>query len=221
MAFDSSQPFEPALLGRKRPGRYYRGALKRGFDLALVLVLTPPALLILTPFALAIWLSGGAPFYSQLRIGRNGRPFRMWKLRSMQRNADALLAAHLAADPQARREWQRFQKLRNDPRITRIGRFIRRSSIDELPQLWNVLTGDMSFVGPRPMLEEQRAIYPGTAYYQMRPGLSGYWQIAARNEASFAERAVYDSRYFQELSFLTDLTVILRTFRVVLRGAGC
>jgi len=221
MAFDSSQTFESRLLAQNRARGFYRGALKRGFDLALVLLLALPALVILIPFALAIWLSGGAPFYSQIRIGRNGRPFRMWKLRSMVPDAERLLQAHLAADPAARREWERYQKLRNDPRVTPIGRFIRKSSIDELPQLFNVLTGDMSFVGPRPMLAEQRDIYPGTAYYAMRPGLSGYWQIAARNESSFAERALYDTRYFQDLSFLTDLWVLLRTFRVVLRGAGC
>ena len=221
MAFDTSHPFETALLEHRQTGRFYRIALKRGFDLLLVALLALPALALIVPFALSIWLSGGAPFYSQMRIGRDGKPFRMWKLRSMKRGADRILQEHLEADAGARREWEHYQKLRNDPRITRIGRFIRKTSIDELPQLWNVLRGDMSLVGPRPMLAEQRDIYPGTAYYAMRPGLSGYWQIAARNESSFAERAFYDTRYFHDLSFVTDLSVLLRTFRVVLRGSGC
>ena len=139
----------------------------------------------------------------------------------MVSNADALLEQHLACDPAAREEWNRTQKLRHDPRITPIGRMIRKSSLDELPQLWNVLVGDMSLVGPRPMMVDQQEIYPGTAYYALRPGITGFWQTSVRNESSFAERAGFDAAYLRDLSFRTDLHILMRTVRVVLRGTGC
>ena len=124
-----------------------------------------------------IMLDGGSPIYFQKRIGLNGKKFRMWKLRSMVPNADRALAAYLEENPEARAEWDHSQKLRHDPRITRVGLFIRKSSLDELPQLWNVIKGDMSLVGPRPMMMSQRRMYPGTAYYALRPGITGFWQI--------------------------------------------
>ena len=114
----------------------------------------------------------------------------------------------------------RHQKLKNDPRITPLGRFLRRTSLDELPQLWNVLMGDMSIVGPRPMMCNQRALYPGTEYYVMRPGITGFWQTSARNESSFHERAGFDQAYYRAVSLRTDLAIIWRTFSVVLRGTG-
>jgi lipopolysaccharide/colanic/teichoic acid biosynthesis glycosyltransferase len=135
-------------------------------------------------------------------------------------DAEAVLERYLAQNPEARAEWDRHQKLKNDPRITPLGRFLRRSSLDELPQLWNVLRGDMSIVGPRPMMCNQRALYPGTEYYVMRPGITGYWQTSARNESSFHERAGFDQAYYRSLSFATDLAIIWRTFSVVLRGTG-
>ncbi|PIL21960.1 hypothetical protein P775_01855 [Puniceibacterium antarcticum] len=144
----------------------------------------------------------------------------MWKLRSMVHDADSQLEAHLAADPLARAEWDRSQKLRHDPRITRIGRLIRKTSLDELPQLWNVFSGDMSLVGPRPMMPEQRKMYPGTAYYELRPGITGLWQVSVRNESSFAERAVFDTDYLHRVSIKTDILVLLRTVRVVFHGTG-
>lgn len=117
-------------------------------------------------------------------------------------------------------EWESTQKLKHDPRITRFGRFLRKSSLDELPQLWNVLKGDMSLVGPRPMLPEQRGLYPGLAYYELRPGLTGTWQVSERNESTFSKRAEFDRGYFESLSFLGDLNVLARTVSVVLRGTG-
>lgn len=198
----------------------YRQFAKRLFDIGIVLLALIPVLVILLPLCLLVSLDGHAPFYRQVRIGRGGRVFRMWKLRSMVPDAEAQLQAHLAACPRARAEWARSQKLRNDPRITAVGSIIRKSSLDELPQLFNVLMGDMSLVGPRPMMVSQRSIYPGTAYFAMRPGITGIWQTSARNEASFSERAIFDARYFRELSFGTDLRLICRTFRVVLKGTG-
>ena len=206
---------EPAA----RSGVYSR-RLKRGLDLLLVLLAAPFVVPLVFVLAFLVRRDGGPAFYCQDRIGRDGRVFRIWKLRSMVPDADALLAAHLEAHPEARDEWDRTQKLRDDPRITPVGRLIRKTSLDELPQLWNVVAGDMSLVGPRPMLPAQAPRYPGRAYYRLRPGLTGFWQISSRTQSSFAERAVFDSRYAAELSFLTDLRVLFATVRVVLRGTG-
>ncbi|NBC96897.1 MAG: sugar transferase, partial [Deinococcus-Thermus bacterium] len=128
----------------------YRDVFKRWLDIAIVLLAAPILVPLVGVFALLVTSDGGGPFYRQERVGRNGRTYRMWKLRSMVPDAEAALAAHLAADPEARAEWAHHQKLRNDPRITPVGRFLRTYSFDELPQFWNVLTGDMSLVGPRP-----------------------------------------------------------------------
>ena len=198
----------------------YRNVVKRVFDMFAVLLLAAPALIVLSVLSLVIILTGAVPFYSQRRIGKNGREFRMWKLRSMVPNAEARLEEYLAENPAAREEWDRTQKLKDDPRITPIGRFIRKSSLDELPQLLNVYIGDMSLVGPRPMMCEQRDLYPGKAYFQLSPGITGFWQISERNETSFAERAYYDTSYHQQLSWSTDMWVLLQTVSVVLRGTG-
>lgn len=199
----------------------YRDAIKRALDIALVLIAAPAALLITFVFALLVMRDGHSPFYSQTRVGRGDTGFRMWKLRSMVPNADALLTSHLADNLEARAEWDRDQKLRFDPRITRIGRLIRKTSIDELPQLWNVLRGDMSLVGPRPMMPSQKEIYPGSAYYALRPGITGLWQTSVRNESSFAERAQFDTAYLRELSFANDVRILFKTVGVVMKGTGC
>ena len=146
--------------GTVRPGLYER-SLKRVFDCAVVLLAVPIVAPLVLLLALLIRLDGGPAFYRQERIGLNGRTFRIWKLRSMRVGAEELLAEHLAADAAARAEWETTQKLRDDPRITPIGRQIRKTSLDELPQIWNVLLGDMSLVGPRPMLPDQAPLYPG------------------------------------------------------------
>ena len=112
------------------------------------------------------------------------------------------------------------QKLKNDPRVTKIGQLMRKASLDELPQLWNVLAGEMSLVGPRPMMPEQKNLYPGKAYYSMRPGLTGLWQVSQRNASSFASRADFDTSYAGQLSLRTDLGIIFATVGVVLRGTG-
>ena len=142
----------------------------------------------------------------------------MLKIRTMEPGAEAALARHLAADPAARREWDATQKLRPDPRITPLGRVLRKTSLDELPQLWNVLAGDMSLVGPRPMMPAQRALYPGRAAFALRPGLTGPWQVSARNDTGFAARAGFDADYLAGLSLGRDLAILWRTLAVVLRG---
>ena len=207
--------------GIDRPAAPYARGLKRVLDVALVLAAAPVVVPVVLILALLIACDGGAPVYAQDRVGRGGRRFRMWKLRTMVVGAEDRLAAHLAADPAARAEWDRTQKLRDDPRVTPAGRFLRRTSLDELPQLWNVLTGDMSLVGPRPMMPCQQALYPGEAYYRLRPGLTGPWQVSDRNATAFADRARFDRDYEAALSLTTDLRLLAATLRVVLRGTGC
>lgn len=206
---------------RPSPRGVYRRFAKRALDVTLVVISALPVTVLLLFLSALIALDGRSPLYFQKRVGRNGRIFKMWKLRSMVPDAEAQLESYLNANPDARAEWDLTQKLQYDPRITWIGAFIRKTSLDELPQLVNVLVGDMSLVGPRPMMVDQRTIYPGTAYYAMRPGITGMWQTSVRNESSFSERAIFDARYYRELSFVTDLTLIARTFRVVLKGTGC
>ncbi|MEM9579102.1 MAG: sugar transferase [Pseudomonadota bacterium] len=198
----------------------YSEIIKPVLDMVLVFAALVPTALITGFFALIISLDGHSPFYRQLRIGKNGRSFTMWKLRSMVPNADAVLKSYLDANPDARREWDLTQKLKDDPRITRVGRLIRKTSIDELPQLFNVFKGEMSIVGPRPMMLDQRELYPGVAYYAMRPGITGFWQTSSRNESSFAERAVFDTSYFREMSLRTDMQVMVKTVGVVIAGTG-
>ena len=198
----------------------YEGFGKRLFDLAFVAVIAIPVTLVLAILSLLIAMDGHSPFYVQKRLGLHGKVFRMYKLRSMVPNADKVLAAYLAGNPEARAEWNRNQKLKNDPRVTWIGRLIRKTSLDELPQFLNVLKGEMSVVGPRPMMCDQQDLYPGKEYYEMRPGITGAWQTSVRNESSFRQRAEYDRDYFYRLSLLTDLKIVMRTFGVVLRATG-
>lgn len=208
-------------LDSDRAGSFYNRITKRSFDILCVLLGLPVILPVVAILALATFLFDRSnPFYSQPRVGRNGRIYTIWKLRSMVPDAGSLLAAHLEKDPAARIEWDSTQKLKNDPRITRFGRFLRRSSLDELPQLWNVLSGDMSLVGPRPMMPEQRVLYPGRAYFRLRPGITGAWQVSERNESSFAGRARFDTDYAANVSLFTDLKLLLATVRVVVRATG-
>lgn len=199
---------------------WYRDYGKRFLDVFLVTLTAPIIAMIVAIIAVLVALDGGRPFYTQKRVGRGNRTFRIFKLRSMVPDADERLAQHLASDPSARAEWDAHQKLRNDPRITPIGALLRRTSLDELPQLWNVFIGDMSLVGPRPMMLDQRAMYPGRAYYRMRPGITGPWQVSDRNAVEFKSRAVFDQRYFHDLSLATDLRLLLQTVRAVLRCTG-
>ena len=199
---------------------FYRAFGKRVIDVLLVLIAAPAVVLAMLPMALLVARDGGSPFYTQMRIGRGGRVYRMWKLRTMVPDADAKLAAYLEADAGACAEWTRTQKLKSDPRITGIGRFLRKTSLDELPQVWNVLRGDMSLVGPRPMLEEQRLLYPGRDYYALRPGITGLWQVHSRNDSAFAERARFDTQYNRQMSLGQDLRLLVATVGVVCRATG-
>ena len=202
------------------PKGIYARFFKRLIDVSFIIATAPIVLPIIGIFALLTTRDGGPAFYAQKRIGRDGRTFNCWKIRSMVVDADKVLDQYLAENPEANAEWLVSQKLRNDPRITPLGKFMRKSSIDELPQLWCVFKGEMSLVGPRPFLPEQKPLYKGNSYYILRPGLTGFWQVSDRNQSSFAARAVYDNRYAAEFGFLTDVKILFRTIGVVVRATG-
>jgi len=203
-----------------RRHRFYRSLGKRFLDILLVVMALPMVLPLVLMLAVLIMRDGHSPFYMQERVGRGGRIFRLWKLRTMVPNAKAHLERYLEGNPEARQEWDAYQKLSSDPRITAFGHFLRKTSLDEIPQLWNVLKGDMSLVGPRPMMPEQRDLYPGRAYYALRPGLTGMWQVSDRNASTFAQRADFDTDYERDLSMGLDAKLIVATVGVVLRGTG-
>lgn len=197
-------------------------AVKRGFDMVVAALL----LLSLSPFFIVVaWLTrrdGGPAFFGQPRVGRNGELFTCYKFRSMRVDADRLLQELLARDPVAREEFDTFRKLKHDPRITGIGHFLRRTSLDELPQLWNVLRGEMSLVGPRPiMTEEMPRFGENLAYYlETRPGMTGLWQVSGRNRLPFQRRVELDAWYVRNWSLWHDLAILLKTVKVVLRREG-
>lgn len=202
-----------------RPG-IYRNVVKRALDVAAVLLASIIVVPVISLLAIVVALDGSSPFYWNDRVGRRGRTFKMLKLRTMVPQADRLLEEYLSRNAEARLEWNSTQKLKSDPRITRVGRFLRKTSLDELPQLWNVLIGDMSLVGPRPMMPNQRALYNGMAYYALRPGITGPWQVSDRNEVEFSKRAEFDRDYDETLSLATDLRLLFATVRVVVKGTG-
>ena len=196
---------------------------KRSFDVAVAMlaiaVLAPVFLLI----ALAVKLSdGGSILYGHQRVGRFGKTFRCWKFRSMVPNGDEVLAAHIRNDPDAAAEWQTARKLRRDPRITRVGRLLRAFSLDELPQLFNIVSGEMSLVGPRPVTADELGYYgPHLPFYlQVRPGLTGLWQISGRNDVSYDDRVSLDRQYVETWNFGRDLLIIARTVPAVCLSRG-
>jgi lipopolysaccharide/colanic/teichoic acid biosynthesis glycosyltransferase len=188
--------------------------IARTSALVLFLACAPVLLLI----AGLIWLEDRGPVvFAHFRIGRNGRPFRCYKFRTMVRNADVVLRDLLAADPLMRAQWERDQKLEHDPRITRIGQFLRRTSLDELPQLYNIWRGEMAFVGPRPIVVQELKRYgPWKRHYlSVRPGLTGLWQVSGRNEVTYEQRVALDRDYAEQHSWLLDALIVARTFKVV------
>ncbi|MDQ6708677.1 MAG: undecaprenyl-phosphate galactose phosphotransferase WbaP [Acidobacteriota bacterium] len=202
---------------------YKRRIPKRIMDLFFTVaggfVLLPVAGLI------ALWIkldSRGPLLYGQSRVGQGGKEFTAWKFRSMKRDAEALLQQHLESDPALRAEWERDRKLKNDPRVTRAGRFLRRTSLDELPQLWNVLTGDMSLVGPRPIVEDEIPRYGSSfsLYSKVKGGVTGLWQVSGRNDTSYDERVEFDTFYVRNWSVWLDLCILFRTIGTVLLRKG-
>jgi undecaprenyl-phosphate galactose phosphotransferase len=206
---------------RQRAVRYRDGA-KRIMDVGLSLALVPMVAPVVGALALLVRLDGGPAFFGHERVGRDGRGFRCWKIRTMVPDAQQRLRRHLAQNPAAMREWQQNYKLADDPRVTRLGRFLRKTSLDELPQLWNVLRGDMSLVGPRPVPREELEAYAGSerAYFLYRPGVTGLWQVSGRNAVAYEDRVRMDMDYSMRACARLDLLILLRTGLVVLRRTG-
>lgn len=203
--------------------KWYNIAVKKLLDLSILFF----AGLILLPFicivAVLVKLSSPGPvFYGHERIGRAGKKIRVWKFRSMEINAEEKLEKVLAENPEYQKEWNESFKLTNDPRVTPIGRFLRKSSLDELPQLFNVLMGDMSFIGPRPVTDDEILKYGEnfTYIFSVKPGLSGMWQVSGRSDTDYAERVAFDSYYIQNWSIWLDIWLIFKTIGVVLTGKG-
>lgn len=203
-------------------GRYYELFGKRAFDLivaSLLLVLLGPLLLLLIGMAA---IGGGRPVFAHSRVGLGGRHFNCLKIRTMHHDAAQQLAEILATDPEAAAEWATDHKLTNDPRVTRLGAFLRKSSLDELPQLVNVLRGDMSVVGPRPITDEELVRYGDAkkSYLAIRPGLTGPWQVEGRNDISYDERVALDAGYAATCSLWGDTVIVARTALTVMRLTG-
>lgn len=199
---------------------------KRALDIAvsgsLILVLLP--VFIFVPLFLKLEGQGGSPFYGGNRIGKGGRLFQCWKFRSMEPNSDHLLRNYLEANPAAQADWEKYRKLPNDPRITtHTARFIRKASLDELPQLWNVFVGDMSLVGPRPILEDETHYFEGNSlkeYQSVPPGITGLWQVSGRNSTSFKRRVYWDSWYVRNWSLWGDIVILIKTPIVLITRKG-
>lgn len=222
LAIASTEKFR-SFEGTRAKTSLYRTYGKRIFDLALLMIAAPVVMPLVALLAIWVKRDGGPAFFAQKRVGIHGKVFKCYKLRSMRVDAEEVLERLCREDRAVAEEWNTFQKLADDPRITRIGKIIRSTSLDELPQLLNVFRGDMSLIGPRPFLPSQMSIYTsakGQAYFNLRPGLSGPWQVSGRGETTFAERVGFDEGYDQSLSFLSDLKLTFQTFAVVFNRSG-
>ncbi len=201
---------------------WWGNVLKRSFDVcgaSVLLILLFPVLL---GIATIVMRDRGNAVYGHPRIGRGGRTFRCLKFRSMVTNSEEVLATLLATDPKAREEWDRDFKLKNDVRITPVGRILRKTSLDELPQLWNVLRGDMSLVGPRPVVQKELIRYGrDVSYYlALKPGMTGLWQVSGRNDVDYPTRVSLDVKYAMNRSLAFDIVILFRTVKVVFAKDG-
>jgi Undecaprenyl-phosphate galactose phosphotransferase WbaP len=245
MTFDGSGPeltadavaFDEALLPRAQPhvwqtpsrtaarflprSRSYR-PLKRVLDIVGAVTIGLAFSPLLVVIAVRMGLEDGPILFRHRRIGQGGRTFECLKFRTMVPNAEQILHDLLERDAEARAEWLRDHKLRCDPRVTRLGRFLRKTSLDELPQIWNVLRGDMSLVGPRPIVKEEMLRYGRylPAYMATKPGITGLWQVTGRNDTNYRRRVVMDTYYVRKQTLLMDLRILLKTVKVVLWGHG-
>jgi exopolysaccharide production protein ExoY len=220
---DGGGPSAPPAYARPRKLSLFERTTKRTIDIVGALfffMLFGPLYLLV---ALGVAVSMGRPVHFwQTRLGERGQRFRFYKFRSMVRDSDVVLDEFLSRNDMARTEWDTFQKLEKDPRITPIGQLIRKLSLDELPQFWNVLKGDMSLVGPRPCMERQRSLYgKGWEHYcAMRPGITGLWQVSGRNRLSYARRVELDVEYISNWSLWLDIKILFRTVRAVIITEG-
>jgi exopolysaccharide production protein ExoY len=204
-------------------GAAYR-ICKRLLDLLLSIALLPFAMIAIALVAVVVRASSTGPiFYRHTRVGLEGRPFGLWKFRTMLHNSDRIFWAHLAQSPEARHEWLCYRKLKHDPRVTKVGAFLRRSNLDELPQLLNVLVGDMSLIGPRPIVEEELKRYGsgGALYTAVLPGITGLWQVSGRGCLPYEQRVALDVEYVSTWSLARDFMVLTKTFHAIwtCRGA--
>jgi lipopolysaccharide/colanic/teichoic acid biosynthesis glycosyltransferase len=220
---DGGGPSAPPVYVQPRKLSYLERVAKRTIDIVGALtffILFGPLYLLV---ALGVRISMGRPVHFwQNRLGERGQRFRFYKFRSMVHNSDNVLDEFLSRNDMARTEWDTFQKLEKDPRITPIGQIIRKLSLDELPQFWNVLKGDMSLVGPRPCMERQRSLYgKGWEHYcAVRPGITGLWQVSGRNRLSYARRVELDMEYVSNWSLWLDIKILFKTVRAVVTGEG-
>jgi exopolysaccharide production protein ExoY len=203
--------------------RVHKSALKRVMDLVLAI----PVMIFLSPLMLALAIlvklgDPGAAIFVQVRCGRNGETFKCYKFRTMRLDADARLKHLLETDPEARAEWDKYQKLRVDPRVTYIGKFLRKSSLDELPQLFNILRGEMSVIGPRPITSGEIFRYGSNFHYYsaVRPGVLGQWQVSGRNALTYDERVAMDVDYVRSWSLWNDAKILVKAVPVVFGGGG-
>lgn len=197
--------------------------ITRIFDITLIILAFPYILFFFLVIFIAIVLdSKGGAFYRQTRIGKNGRKFEALKFRTMVLNADRILEQYLEKSPELKAEWQATHKLKQDPRVTRVGSILRKLSLDEMPQFWNILVGDMSLVGPRPIVEEEIEKYGKCfeLYKQARPGLTGLWQVSGRSDTSYEYRVELDEYYLLNRSFKLDIQILLKTVSVVIGRKG-
>ena len=214
-------------IGARLKGRARFTTLKRAIDIAAALSLIVLLAPLLVSVAIAILIKGGAGpiIYCHKRVGRGGRPFKCLKFRTMSPDADQILRELLTRDPSARAEWERTQKLRRDPRVSPIGRLLRATSLDELPRLWNVLRGEMSLVGPRPVTSGEmqkwyEALGGATSYMTVRPGITGLWQVSGRSRTTYESRVALDCQYVKNLSLRNDALILFRTLGVLIRAEG-
>ncbi len=220
----TGRPVERPQRRHSAPSDFFRyRVVKRCSDVFLVILAMPLILLVLGLVSAVVMLSSPGPiFYSHRRIKKDGAFFSMWKFRTMCVNSAEVLENHLAQHPEARAEWNATHKLRKDPRITRLGIFLRRYSLDELPQLWNVLMGQMSLVGPRPIVAAEVEKYGDCfdCYCKVKPGLTGLWQVSGRSKLSYAERVALDCEYVERWSLAKDVVILLKTFSSVVNQDG-
>lgn len=216
----STSFFSPQQIGGIQP---IGGITKRSFDILIgFLALIALSPLFLMVMALVKFSDGGSVFYGHRRIGHNGQTFKCLKFRTMSENGDRVLQDYFRANPAAYEEWRATRKLQNDPRVTVVGSVLRKLSLDELPQLLNIIRGEMSIVGPRPVVEDELELYDSAAVYYLRsrPGLTGLWQISGRNDVSYAARVAFDTHYVQNWSLLRDLVIVFKTIPAVCFSRG-
>lgn len=204
-------------------GRRPKAGFKRFLDITLCLLAMPVVLPV--GFLLALFIcfnSPGKPIYRQERIGKDGKPFMLYKFRTMVNGADKLLDEYLRDNPEMAREWQESQKLRNDPRLTSAGKFLRKTSLDELPQIINIFQGNMTLVGPRPIVADEKERYGRyfQEYCEVYPGLTGLWQTSGRNNTTYVQRVAYDHYYINNWTIWLDMWILAKTIPVTIRGYG-